>query len=824
MKTLKFTLWLTLTLPLQTNAAVVFDGTVGNIAPGTKISGNMVIDEVQGQRIGNNIFHSFDTFNVNNGESVTFTANTAVQTNNVIGRVTGGTNSYVDGPITSKIPGANLWLINPMGFVFTENAVVDVDGSFNVSTANYIAFPGGGIYDADNPSNDILTSANPTAFGFLKANNLDPVSDIEINGSDFSVTDGNSISIVGGNVKISGTALGDKRIEATGGQINVVGVNSDGQVGINADQVDISRISQLGNVTIDNNAFLSVSEASNSTNGSGTIRIIGNKIFVDSSELRATTTNGNGKSINVDAANDLNITDSGIISQTLGAGAAGDINISAGKYTQFNSHVSSLAWDIGQTGNIDITVDQLNMTNGSINALSGTASASASSGAISITANDSINVVDTDNQITTLIATISSGSAPSGDISITAKELSVDGMVIASQTQGNGNAGDITVTVDRLNMTNNGHILADSSEGTTGNGGKVTVTANESIDFNNDSGIYAGTLGTGNGGDIFVTTGTLTLANNSWIQSGGSAQGDSGDVTITSDNIYLNANSYISCDSGGIYDINPTSNSGIIQINNTYDIVLNDSYISSSTFSHGDGGQITINSNNLVLKNNSDIGASSILFDGKAGNISINIGDSLVLENSSIDTLSQNSGGGNIDIRLNGRLIANTGSIITDANGATSLDTGGDISITGKDNTIDYIVMSNSYILADANAGNGGNITITADQLLKSNSIIAAESQLGLSGEIFIGSPNTDILNGLSFLDFGFLVESSLLRRRCAADAIKNRSSFTTDTVKINPIPSSYSATAMEAVVEVNQVSENDAINYPYGLLASCIF
>ncbi len=96
---------------------------------------------------------------------------------NVISRVTGGTSAFtlqksslIDGPLNSSIPGANFWFINPNGIIFGSNAVLPTTGSFHASTADYIKLSDGNIFAATPSSNEVLTVAPPSAFGFLSAN------------------------------------------------------------------------------------------------------------------------------------------------------------------------------------------------------------------------------------------------------------------------------------------------------------------------------------------------------------------------------------------------------------------------------------------------------------------------------------------------------------------------------------------------------------------------------------------------------------------------------------------------------------------------------
>jgi filamentous hemagglutinin family protein len=63
----------------------------------------------------NNLFHSFGQFGLATGESAGFSG--PITISNIIGRVTGGDRSSMDGKIQSTIAGTNLYLINPSGIV-----------------------------------------------------------------------------------------------------------------------------------------------------------------------------------------------------------------------------------------------------------------------------------------------------------------------------------------------------------------------------------------------------------------------------------------------------------------------------------------------------------------------------------------------------------------------------------------------------------------------------------------------------------------------------------------------------------------------------------
>src|SRR4051812_36718377 len=81
--------------------------TDGSVGPARNLLGpNFAIGADLGKQVGRNLFHSFSSFNVGQGQTATFSGPAPV--NNIISRVTGGQTSQVDGQVASTIPGANL--------------------------------------------------------------------------------------------------------------------------------------------------------------------------------------------------------------------------------------------------------------------------------------------------------------------------------------------------------------------------------------------------------------------------------------------------------------------------------------------------------------------------------------------------------------------------------------------------------------------------------------------------------------------------------------------------------------------------------------------
>jgi filamentous hemagglutinin family protein len=180
---------------LTAHAEVVLDGSLGptNALPGPQFD----IRAKYGKLVGNNLFQSFQSFNLSPAETATFSG--PVHTENVISRVTGGTLSHIDGTVRiMDMPKANFYFINPAGIIFGEHAKLDLPASAHFSTASTLRLQDGGSFSATTPQTSLLTVAPPNAFGFLS----DAPASITVTGSTLSVTGGQTLSLLGGPLQL----------------------------------------------------------------------------------------------------------------------------------------------------------------------------------------------------------------------------------------------------------------------------------------------------------------------------------------------------------------------------------------------------------------------------------------------------------------------------------------------------------------------------------------------------------------------------------------------------------------------------------------------
>src|SRR3954467_9618075 len=199
------------------SAQIRTDGSVG--AARSLLGPKFAIGADLGKQVGPNLFHSFTTFNVGRGETATFTGPSSV--GNIISRVTGGQTSQVDGRIAATIPGANLFLLNPSGWVFGPHATLNVQGSVHVSSTDTLHFADGTRLPTGTSTGSSFTSAPPEAFGFLPSRS----GAITVTGSRLATPVGKDLSLVGGPVRIEGG-----QVMAPAGKLHIASAASAGKV------------------------------------------------------------------------------------------------------------------------------------------------------------------------------------------------------------------------------------------------------------------------------------------------------------------------------------------------------------------------------------------------------------------------------------------------------------------------------------------------------------------------------------------------------------------------------------------------------------------
>jgi filamentous hemagglutinin family protein len=191
--------------------------TAANDGTGTQVTqtGNE-IDITGGTMAGSNQLHSFEQFNVQTDQTANFVSTPEVH--NILGRVTGGDPSQIDGTIKVTNSNADLYLMNPSGVIFGKNAQLDVPGSFSATTATGIGTEGGGEFKATGQNDYSTLTGSPNSFNF---DNLPEERGDVVNRGNLAVSQGKNINLVGGTVENTGN------LSAPGGSVNIVAVPGD---------------------------------------------------------------------------------------------------------------------------------------------------------------------------------------------------------------------------------------------------------------------------------------------------------------------------------------------------------------------------------------------------------------------------------------------------------------------------------------------------------------------------------------------------------------------------------------------------------------------
>ncbi|MGH8654905.1 MAG: hypothetical protein ACREYE_23295 [Gammaproteobacteria bacterium] len=350
--------------------------------------------------------------------------------------------------------------------------------------------------------------------------------------------------------------------------------------------------------------------------------------------------------------------------------------------------------------------------------------------------------------------TVPGSTGAAGNVTVKADKLAVrNGSDISASTFGTRRGGDVWVEAADLLLSQDGAefvtgIAAQAAPGSTGAAGNVTVKAGK-LTVRNGSDISASTIGTGQGGDVWVEAADILL---------------SGDGSRFFTGITSQANP------------GSTGAAGDVAVRANRLAIRDGAKIAASTLGTGRGGSIAITAQDIELSNRGGIFARSLGSSDSAisGNIFIQAQDSLrIFDQSRISVETRQANAGDINLNVGNLLHLRDNSAITTSVAGGQGD-GGSITIDPT-----FVVLDGSRIVANARQGRGGNIRIVSDFFFASpDSIVSASSDLGIDGIVDIESPDTDVISGALELPESFLDAASLLSDRCSARTAKGSSSF----------------------------------------------
>ncbi len=717
-----------------------------------------------GAQRGQNLFHSFKEFNVSEGRGAYFfSPNTAIQ--NILARVTGSNRSEILGVLgTFGNSQPNLFLINPNGIIFGQNAQLDVGGSFVGSTANSLVFGNGFEFSATPPQRVPLLTVN-LPLGLQYGSNP---GGIQVQGATLQVAQGQTLALVGGNVQL------DNAVLFVGGRIELGGVATRGTVRLNESNNSLSL--KFPRSTVRADVSLNGSKVGNLASNGGSIAINAHNLNLVGSLLGIGINQGSPQSqlgdIDINASGDVTLTNGSLIgdSSLLDVGKAGDIRIKAESvFVGDGSGVSTITIT-GTGGNLTVNATDLVLLSGV--SADGTTPSTLTTGtngtgnAGNLTIKTGALLVQGGAQIFT--STLGSGNA--GNLTVNAADkvqligASVDGQYTSglfASTQGTGKAGDLTITTGQLLIADRAQVSTNTSGA--GKGGNLTVNASDLVQVIGSSrnGKFDSLLTTqarsdssGNAGNLTITTRQLLIADGAQVSASTFGAGNGGSLTVNASDLVQ----VIGSSRNGKFDSllttqagsDSSGNAGNLTITTGQLLVAHGAQVSANTFSSGNSGNLTVNATDKVQLIGTSIDGQipSGLFTatqgtGKAGDLTITTQQLLVSggAEATAGTLSTGHGGSLIvnatdKVQLSG---ADTGLFVN----ATAGGTAGRLSVT----TEQMSVSDGAQVSVSSPFGQAGNLNIMAESLTLNRGQVTAETaKSGASGGANINLEGLNLL------------------------------------------------------------------------------
>ena len=754
--------------PCLAQSNIAPDNTLGSEA--SQITPNVNnLDGIESELIeggaerGENLFHSFQEFNVGEGRGAYFVVpNNTIQ--NILTRVTGSNASQILGILgtisdRSFSPSdANLFLINPNGIVFGANASLDINASFVGTTANAVEFGGEGFFSATNPqAPGRLLTVNPSAFLFNQINSQASIQSRSVAPAGESLSgnslkglrvgNGENLFLLGGNLNIDGGGE-EGGISAIGGRVELGGLASAGTVGLNRDgnlSLSFPDGVERSDIRLSNSSKVVVA----ADDGGNIAFNSGNVELIEGSSLLAGISPGLGSPGSQAGNIQINATRIVVIDGISNGFLSGAFNqVEAGS--------------TGNSGRIEINGGSVEIKNGA--QLNVGTLGNGNSGTIRIDAADRVvfDGAPLGFRSSALSQVGANAVGNSGGIEINSGTVEVtDGGYLETNTLGQGNAGKIQITArDRVVIDGQSPLgflstaFSQVGENALGNSGGIEINSG-TVEVTNGGQLSANTLGRGDAGKVSINAVSKAIfdgmspfgfLSSAFSQVGENALGNSGGIEINAGDVEVTNGAQLSATTLSQGD------AGIIRINATERVVFDGESPFSSlsaaisqvfTGAEGDSKGIEINAATVEITNGAQLSATSlgrgnsglikitgterVIFDGESSFGSLSTAISQVFTGAEGDSKGIEINAGTFEVTNGGQLSANT------------LGTGnaGAIKITAREKVI-FDGESGSGFLSSAFSqvrpgvmGNSGGIVIEANNVEITNGALLDASTLG---------------------------------------------------------------------------------------------
>lgn len=578
---------------------------------------------------GTNLFHSFSEFGVPTGGEAFF--NNSLQIQNIFSRITGNSVSNIDGVL--RVNGtANLFLLNPNGISFGANATLNLGGSFIASTASSLVFADGTVFSAapDTSTPPLLTISVPLGLQFrgnqgkivVQGNgrgtrittdltNLTDLTDWMDTDFGLQVLSNQTLAMVGGDMSLEGATL-----KTAGGRIELGSVAGSDFVSLTPIAkgwaLGYQGVSAFGDIQLSQQATVDASGL-----GGGDIAVWGRHLSLSrGSQIEASTLGAQpGGTLAVHATNSVELmgtsADGGFPSALFasvypgGKGTGGELSIDTGRLiARDGAQVSTGTFGEGQSGNLRVN------------------------------ATESVELVGTSSYgefPSGLLASVyPGGKGAGGELSIDTGRLIVkDGAQVLTVTWGEGASGTL-----RVNATQSVELVGRSFDGRASSGLFTSVQPG----------------GKGAGGELSIDTGRLIVRNGATVTTSTLGEGPSGNLRVSAtESVEVTGRSPNGFPSLLAAQTRTAYNGGTLSVQTERLVVEDGAQITVSSTSSGRAGTLELKAESIVLNNQASLQANTT---GGGGNISLSAPLLLLRRGSNITTNAQgnNIPGGNITI------------------------------------------------------------------------------------------------------------------------------------------------------------------------------
>ncbi|AFY45492.1 S-layer family protein [Nostoc sp. PCC 7107] len=431
----------------------------------------------------------------------------------------------------------------------------------------------------------------------------------------------------------------------------------------------------------------------------------GSRLFTQTESTAANA--GNSGNLTIHTGNLLIQNRGQITVNTLGAGDGGNLTVNATKSVELvgrDSRLLTQAQGLGNTGNLTITTPILRISDGA--QVSVSTLGAGNGGNLSVNTSESTQLI---------------GRSQDGQFA--------SGLFNQAESQATGNAGNIIITSPVLRILDGAQVSLSTLG--VGNGGNLTVNTSESTqligrsqDGQFASGLFNQTQGSGNAGNIIITSPVLRILDGAQVSLGTLGTGNGGNLTVnTSESTQLIGRSQDGQFASGLFnqtESQATGNSGDLTINTPILQVFDGAQVSAGTLGAGNGGNLTVNTTETVelIGRSSDQTFPSGLFSqtqgtGDAGAIRITTPELRILDGAEISAATLATGkGGNVIIKASDNLRVQNGSQIS-VSSTENVAEAGNIDVTAG-----LVQLDGGKITAQTLSGNGGDIRLSIANLL----------------------------------------------------------------------------------------------------------